>query len=368
MKVVRFGVLAVVLACIVLAGTGAAQAVDSSGFVVVPTPWVKGVDNHLNDVAAVTSTDVWAVGTGIRDPEDGKSRFLVVHWNGMQWKDVAVPTLSSSDGLSAISLAHDKSLWAVGASFPGRRATAVVLRLAGSEWIAMAPPSGVASLSDVEALTSSNVWAVGALRDGRGAFVHWNGASWRVTATSSGFMPTTIDSVSGGDVYAAGYVTDIGAATRGVVSHWDGTAWAQVATTPGYAFGLSATSSNVWVVGRRTNPSTGTLEPLASRMTGTSWSQANPFAYVELDHWLFGVAATSSTNVWAVGGRRNAERNMTLTLIEHWNGSTWVDLHGPNSPFGGELAAVTAVPGHPNDLWAVGTGNLAHPFILHHPG
>jgi len=39
------------------------------------------------------------------------------------------------------------------------------------------------------------------------------------------------------------------------------------------------------------------------------------------------VAATSSTDVWAVGQSSNS--TTTATLIEHWDGTGWTVKHSP---------------------------------------
>ncbi|HEY7143381.1 MAG TPA: hypothetical protein VH637_03970 [Streptosporangiaceae bacterium] len=68
---------------------------------------------------------------------------------------------------------------------------------------------------------------------------------------------------------------------------------------------------------------------------------------------LFGVAAASARNAWAVGYRYNGTADQTL--IEHWNGKTWKQVHSP-SPGGSvrnsELLGVTTVSAR--GAWAVG--------------
>ena len=53
-----------------------------------------------------------------------------------------------------------------------------------------------------------------------------------------------------------------------------------------------------------------------------------------------GVAAVSSTDIWAVGSYTDNQLGQTLTLIEHWNGSQGKIVTSPN-------------PGSYNILWAV---------------
>jgi len=67
---------------------------------------------------------------------------------------------------------------------------------------------------------------------------------------------------------------------------------------------------------------------------------------------LFGVAATSSSDVWTVG--TYYDQNFTAqSLIEHWDGSAWTTSSSPNlGSTGNQLNAIAAVAA--NTAWAVG--------------
>jgi len=151
----------------------------------------------------------------------------------------------------------------------------------------------------------------------------------------------------------------------------------------------------VWAVGvtlwpvNDENYGSSAAQPLLEHWNGTAWSiaaaadpEAPPPAWAMSTNTLagpsgaspvgraalIGVAATSSTDVWAVGGY---ETDMGLTssspspwetLAEHWNGSTWSVVPAPdvNLPeeVNGELAANDALIGAgaspDGTLWAVG--------------
>ena len=77
---------------------------------------------------------------------------------------------------------------------------------------------------------------------------------------------------------------------------------------------------------------------------------------------LFGVAATSRTNAWAVGSTGG------LTLLLHWNGAKWKAVTSPKPVFGA-LTAVAATSA--DNAWAV--GETANPggsttYVLHWNG
>jgi hypothetical protein len=98
---------------------------------------------------------------------------------------------------------------------------------------------------------------------------------------------------------------------------------------------VSATSStNAWAVGTRTDQ----IRPLIEHWNGRSRKiQASPnpsFNFTPDETPLMGVAATSSTNAWAVG---YASYNITPDegdeshpFIEHWNGKAWKIQRSPD--------------------------------------
>jgi hypothetical protein len=71
------------------------------------------------------------------------------------------------------------------------------------------------------------------------------------------------------------------------------------------------------------------------------------------DNILAAVAANSSTDIWAVGQFiPDANQDITQTLIEHWNGTSWSAIPSPNvGSLANALFAVTAKSGL---AWAVG--------------
>jgi len=79
---------------------------------------------------------------------------------------------------------------------------------------------------------------------------------------------------------------------------------------------------------------------------------------------LVSVAATSPTDVWAVGSFGNPSPKPTSPLIVHWNGARWTRVTVPHFPYG-ELNAVAAVS--KNDAWAVGYNETQVPGYLDPP-
>jgi hypothetical protein len=82
---------------------------------------------------------------------------------------------------------------------------------------------------------------------------------------------------------------------------------------------------------------------------------------------LYGVAATSPRNAWAVGARLSSGA-VPMTLLLHWNGTRWTQVTSPK-PVPGKLTAVAAAAA--DNAWAVGEtdapGGTAS-YVLHWNG
>ena len=109
----------------------------------------------------------------------------------------------------------------------------------------------------------------------------------------------------------------------------------------GQLFGVAATSAgNAWAVGTGSGAKT-----LILRWNGTFWRRV-PSPSPAGGAALAGVAATSAINAWAVGSSGTGK-----TLIERWNGKTWTQVPSP-SPGRGQLFGVAATSA--GSAWAVG--------------
>jgi hypothetical protein len=138
----------------------------------------------------------------------------------------------------------------------------------------------------------------------------------------------------------------------------------------GKFFAVDGTSAkDVWAVGIG-----GVSGTLIEHWNGVRWRvtpSPNPATGAAGQVFLFGVAAVSATDAWAVGTYQsgpNALNVTTFALILHWNGRKWSKVPCPcASTNNGEpvLSAVSAVSR--NDVWAVGAGS-AGPLILHFNG
>src|SRR5437667_9909962 len=96
--------------------------------------------------------------------------------------------------------------------------------------------------------------------------------------------------------------------------------------------------------------STPTLSPSPTACP-PSWQIVNSPNAPGIHNRLFGVAAVSADDVWAVGRLDDDEAN-ALTLILHWEGTQWVSVPVPQSAIHGWLSAVSVLSS--DDIWAVG--------------
>jgi len=131
-------------------------------------------------------------------------------------------------------------------------------------------------------------------------------------------------------------------------------------------------STDCWAVGYHGyNNVAGPGETLIEHYDGSAWTivpSPNPAAGQAST--LNSVACVSSNDCWAVGYYVTAS-NSYLTLIEHYDGSTWSIVPSPNLSVtqANFLTNVTCVTG--TDCWAVGyysNGTAQQPLIVHYDG
>ena len=317
-------VIAVGVAAHVSAGSRATPACSPSW-----RAFARPAGLDLADVAALSPTDVWAVGwTGSRSAE----RPRIVHWDGRRLR--IAPAFRPS-------VVHT---WYRGKSLSG-------------------------SLSGIAAISSQDIWAVGTdgvfgsgvfsrVRYSRPVIEHWNGSVWRVVPTprlSAGGSLNDVSALSRTDVWAVGQV-----GTRPLYEHWDGNRWrAIVGDREGALSAVDGTSSrNVWAVGAQglTSRTIHDLRGLAMRWNGTRWNEIRDPDDVgdEGGTVIHGVDVLSATGVWDV----------RADYPTRWDGRRWRGFAVSNEPAHVDYEDIAAVG--PDDVWGVGGGNF--PVIVHWDG
>jgi hypothetical protein len=295
-------------------------------FRIVGSPNV-GERSQLSAVAAIGSSDAWAVGWSV---SGGAMEELIEHWDGAIWTVSPNPNPDPAQALLlGVAGATATDVWAVGST--GDTPQSLIEHWNGTAWAVVTTPSipGAlnSSLSSISALSATDAWADGSYLDSSGdqrslAF-HWNGASWRfartpkVSGSGHGDVLGAVAGVATDDVWAAGWFgTDRG--TRPLTLHWDGARWNVVA---------------------------------ASGVPGAFF------------HFVTGAWAAASNDVWAVGDSFATDYR---TLTMHWDGSRWGIVPSPGLP-NSVLSAVSGAGG--DDVWAVGqVFGTSSPLGLHWAG
>lgn len=156
-------------------------------------------------------------------------------------------------------------------------------------------------------------------------------------------------------------------APAGACRSWVHKASPNVGTGDNNLYGVAAISaSNAWAVGGYfVGASTVTL---IEHWNGKSWSVVSS-PNVGTGDLLYGVYAVSAADVWAAGSYFNGTAGQTL--IEHWNGKFWSVVSSPNVGIGtNELFAIRGASSH--SIWAVGDTVTSYPtsrtLILHWSG
>ena len=117
------------------------------------------------------------------------------------------------------------------------------------------------------------------------------------------------------------------------------------------SFALSDTDA--WVVG---GPVSAGAAPVALNWNGTAWSSVpTPTPSGSTPDWVLkSVAASSASDAWAVG-EQVAGTKIHNSLYEHWNGTAWSVVTGPNE---GILNAVLDFS--PTNAWAFADFSVLH--------
>jgi len=346
----------------------AAPAGTVTGLHFVTSPNVPNAGLNATSAVPNNPNDVWAVGSFLNASTNLLTP-LVEHFNGTSWSVVATPSLPSgiAGQLLSVAAVSSNNVWAVGNS-----TGPLIEHWNGTSWSIVPGPSvgAAGTLNAVTAIAANDVWAVGAA-GGSNLIEHFDGTSWSVV-TSPFMRNSHLSGVSGpssSDVWAVG---SAGRSTSDHVEilHWNGTAWSVVsAPSPGLEPFLTSVvalaPNDAWAVGEATlpvNSSESTGQTLIEHWDGTSWSVVpgpnagggSPSAANE----LLGVAAVSANNIWAVGEFLDPSLGAFQTLTEHWDGTSWSVIPSPNATTGHNfLSGVTALG--TGDVVAVGGANSA---------
>src|SRR5438093_1187666 len=216
---------------VVLMSDGAAVALDeSAAWGQVPSPNRGTRQNELAGLAVVGSDDIWAVGrynSGRQPTETGRDT-LALHWDGTRWVLVRTPNPSWSGAdfftLEDADAVSSTEVWAVGYAedFASLKSTTLVERWNGSKWkiVPSHNPGGSDlpnTLAAIAVAAPNDIWAVGSMGYPEGPLIlRWNGSRWRSKRNACGVSLYGVHAVSPTDVWAVGDST---------TCHYNGTRW-----------------------------------------------------------------------------------------------------------------------------------------------
>ena len=301
-----------------LGTSSAGWAWNGGTWKIVPNPTPDSSTNSsLRGVAAVSSHDTWAIGY-YYDSKAQTYDALIEHWNGAKWKIVPSPN-PSKIGLNGVAADRANGVWTMGSINTGAGGGTLTEHWNGTNWKIVSSPNPAGALSSglsaVAVLSPNNVWAVGAYStstDMLTLIMHWNGHKWSIVQSPNRpSAPHTRDQLSGIAAVSANNIWAVGISGVGtgsdqtLIEHWNGSKWRIVPSPNGSQFG--------------------------SR--------------------LFGVAALSANDAWAVGSYspQSGEIPPSNTLVEHWNGTKWSIVPSPNltGAHGNGLQGVTILSNAP---------------------
>jgi hypothetical protein len=261
---------------------------------------------RLLAVAALSPSDVWAVGGG-QGP-------VIEHWDGVQWSIVPSPSVNLvNEELVSVAASGPDDAWAIGSGGDGGAIAPVIEHWDGSSWsVAPTPDAGTrfSELHGIDALSPTDAWAVGQAWD-QPLALHWDGTSWTRVQVPN-LRATSLYGVAqlGPDIaWAVGtdYAdVDGNGPDHAVIVRWNGASWRRVDTPlsepDSHLLDISAWGRNeVWARGGVSPGLRDLGTQVLLRLNGGSWNvvsaPANP---PDTDSWS-GIGAAPDGSVWLVG-------------------------------------------------------------------
>jgi hypothetical protein len=125
-------------------------------------------------------------------------------------------------------------------------------------------------------------------------------------------------------------------------------------------YGVAVLASNdIWAVGEQYVTAFSAYQPLIEHWNGSAWSVVPGPNIIGM---LRGIAAISPTDIWAVGFR---PAYSSAAVILHWDGSTWSSVSHSLPGGASKLFSIAAISA--NDIYAVGEA-LRSPLLAHWNG
>ena len=195
---------------------------DGTRWSVVPSP-NAGTYDGLFGVAADPSGGLWAVGAGYFNTSPD-TRTVVLHWDGSAWKLVKSPNPNDDNYLDRAAAVSSTDVWAVGDQLDqSYNEQSLIEHWNGTSWTVVAAPATGAELRTAAAVSSTDVWAVATSQAGKTLTERWDGTKWSVVASPN--VGTGFNSLEGvaalptGEVWAVGTYDSGASGSRTLILH-----------------------------------------------------------------------------------------------------------------------------------------------------
>lgn len=347
----------------------------SSIFKVVPTPNGNQFNSSIFAASASSVSDIWAVGNS------------TMHFNGTKWAAFPAPLIVGdlTADLQGVVDISPTQVWAVGNVVFGANPGQIIEQWNGKRWSLFPnptfPPNSQADLFAITSISANDIWAVGNLvqdvSNGQALsfnlFEHWNGTAWTPTLIQTDTFEalTGVSADASNDAWAVGWVAPLTASSNEPLAiHWNGTNWVSAAT-PHVGEGenqlnavLALAPNDAWAVGFSTPdapPQQSATLTLIEHFDGTSWTvvpspNVGPKS-VNQSNRLLGLTASSPNDIWAFGSYFAADGSgHQMTLLLHYDGTSWTIAPSPNPTKGtflDDLLFAGVVPS-PGNVWIFG--------------
>jgi hypothetical protein len=110
---------------------------------------------------------------------------LTEHWNCTSWSVVPSPNVGGIGQLSGVAAVSTYDVWAVGSTVVG--APPLIEHWNGTRWRIVKAPKHAGLLNGITALSANNSWAVGSAQSASGVeqtlIEHWTGHRWSVVSS-----------------------------------------------------------------------------------------------------------------------------------------------------------------------------------------
>jgi hypothetical protein len=352
-----------------------AQTGAGSIFKVVPTPNANKSNSSIFAASAFSANDIWAVGDS------------TMHFNGTKWTAFPAPLITgdlTADLQGVVDISPTQA-WAVGNVTLGANPGQIIERWNGTKWSLFPNPTLLPnSQADLFAITSTSandIWAVGNLVQqvvggalSFNLFEHWDGKTWTPTFINDNSFEalTGVSADAANDAWAVGWISPVGdGGSNGTLAiHWNGTNWVAATTPPNLGEGpnqlnavVALAPDNAWAVGFSTPGLAGQSATLTLILhwDGTSWTvvpspNVGPNSTSQSNQ-LLGLTANSANDIWAFGSYFAADGSgHQMTLLLHWDGTSWAIAPSPNPTKGtflDDLLFAGVVPS-PGNIWIFG--------------